>query len=77
MINSKFGNPDPDWDYNYLWTNLVNAHSELESLIIFITDLEDSNSENNGAIAVKLQSIREKLAEASKACDFLNKGETQ
>jgi hypothetical protein len=29
MPNSKFGTPDPDWDYNHAWKNLIKAHNNL------------------------------------------------
>ncbi len=65
MINSKFGTPDPSWDYNELWESLINAHTNLEELIRFITNLEDSTPENDKAIAEKLQIIIASLKEAN------------
>jgi|688.fasta_scaffold156377_5 hypothetical protein len=70
MTNSKFGNPDPDWDYNHAWENLIKAHNNLGHLILFITELEDSTTENNEYIVEELQSIQASLNEAKKACHF-------
>lgn len=68
MLKRNFGTPDPLWDYNYLWQELINAHTNLESLIVFISNIEDSTPEDNEVIAAKLQSIQALLGEAKKAC---------
>ena len=67
---TNFGNPDPSWDYNYLWEQIINAHIKLEALIKVVTNLENSTPKDNEIITEGLTAIQALLGEAQKACNL-------